>query len=461
MVWGILLTSALFIFQVADGLQLKGSDDALNVSAAVPPAVDEAHADPLKLVEQTRDPRALLEEVSIVTSASATEVSSEMLTAVQHMGENCWDPCKAASGFCDWCGERKACCRKGWPNSPTECRGITSYFTDVHECVTPVNPTVRRIEQNAKVEQPGRQPSIFVSVFSRLNATDRRHLIRDMWMRAVGNSGNVTVRFALCERNLANETLLEELKEENKEHGDLAFLDCDEGYGEGLLTKKVLASLKEYKSKHWNREMFMKVDDDTFVAWSKLSSLLVRRGHTDVYMGVPIDKALPCRETSFRWYEPYETWSEDYFPRAMAGGSGYVLGRTLVRKILGGLGEEHMLWNEDRAVGVWVDKMVRDGMPVSYVAIKGVDGFWAWNWRNPKENWATWAEYPHVVHHGLSPQTIACLSLAEMEAMEADPHKRIDDCFEPEVGVIHEPLKCAELTREKLMAEKRNEASGI
>merc|ERR1740121_3445340 len=34
----------------------------------------------------------------------------ETLMSVNH-DRNCWDACHGKSGFCDWCGTGKACCR--------------------------------------------------------------------------------------------------------------------------------------------------------------------------------------------------------------------------------------------------------------------------------------------------------------------------------------------------------------
>lgn len=280
-------------------------------------------------------------------------------------------------------------------------------------------------------------PSVFVTVFSRRAAVMRRSFIRDMWMRAAGTSGNVTVKFTLCD---GDDDWSTPIDYEHKIHGDILVLQCEEGYGKGLLTKKVLASMRFFIQLERPPTLFMKIDDDTFVSWYYLANFLVTYGHEQAYMGIPIGEAQPCRNETYQWYEPYDTWSEPVFPEAMAGGSGYVLGRTLVREILEqNIGEQHVLWNEDRAVGVWISMLRKAGINAEHVAIPGADGFWAWDWKQPKKNWNYWAEYPHLVHHGLHAETIACLSQAEMAG---DPWRPLRGCFDAEVGETHQVLSC-------------------
>lgn len=286
---------------------------------------------------------------------------------------------------------------------------------------------------------PRHQPSVFVAVFSRRPAMSRRQVIRDMWMRAVGSTGNVTVKYVVCD---ASDEYQERLEFEDKVHGDMLFLECSEGYGQGLLTWKVLAAMTAYRSSIPEHDLFMKVDDDTFVAWHHFSSFLMNKGHRKAYIGIPIGQGQPCRNPAYRWYEPYETFNETLFPEAMAGGSGYILGRDLVEDILDkGIGRDNILWNEDRAVGVWVNRLSKIDVPVEYVAVPGIDGFWGWDWRRPSMNWRNWGEYPHLVHHGLEAETIACLAQADASD---DPWQPISHCFSAEEGQERQQLTCTQ-----------------
>eukprot|EP00913_Durusdinium_trenchii_P028761 g26973.t1 len=114
-----------------------------------------------------------------------------------------------------------------------------------------------------------------------------RSLIRGMW----GAMSCGRAQFAICGGADAPEM---SLLHEQTTFGDLLLLDCEEGYGEGLLVKKVLAALEvfliEVRAQKGRQPMlFMKVDDDSFVAWShlcpKIESLDDPTGL--LYMGMP------------------------------------------------------------------------------------------------------------------------------------------------------------------------------
>lgn len=300
------------------------------------------------------------------------------------------------------------------------------------------------------VPKLAQQPSMFVAVFSRRSGGKRRHFVRSLWADIQRrSSGNVTFRFVLC--RAPGDGVWPRLFAENKTYGDLKVLPCGEGYDQGLLTEKVLASMWAYKEEFFDREFFMKIDDDAFLSWQKYSHFLDTHGTPLSYIGVPIGQSIPCRNSSYRWYEPYETFPQALFPRSMAGGAGYVLGKRLVQEILeSGVGEANVLYNEDRAVGVWVSKLAQDGLQVLYQNILGIDGWWGWDWKNPLQNWQRWGDYPYLVHHGLHATTISCLARMDSAGrMDGD----ISRCFLNEVGITHEPLKCAEETAQKLVPQ--------
>jgi len=51
-------------------------------------------------------------------------------------GKDCWYECGKKSGYCNWCGAGKACCRDGWSANSAECTGAVGYTTTSnHECV--------------------------------------------------------------------------------------------------------------------------------------------------------------------------------------------------------------------------------------------------------------------------------------------------------------------------------------
>lgn len=56
-----------------------------------------------------------------------------------HRGENCWENCENMAGYCDWCGEGNACCRRGHAGDPAECEGVVFTSGKHHECVIALN----------------------------------------------------------------------------------------------------------------------------------------------------------------------------------------------------------------------------------------------------------------------------------------------------------------------------------
>eukprot|EP00440_Ansanella_granifera_P068673 gb/GFBE01074492.1/.p1 GENE.gb/GFBE01074492.1/~~gb/GFBE01074492.1/.p1 ORF type:complete len:1232 (+),score=158.31 gb/GFBE01074492.1/:1-3696(+) len=74
--------------------------------------------------------------------------------AQQHRGQDCWEPCNKKSGYCGWCGESMACCRKGAQNDPFECFGVTEFSRDDrHVCVEPVSLAVATRAQSPQLMQ--------------------------------------------------------------------------------------------------------------------------------------------------------------------------------------------------------------------------------------------------------------------------------------------------------------------
>jgi len=218
------------------------------------------------------------------------------------------------------------------------------------------------------------------------------------------------------------------------------------------LTLKVLASMKHFWS-NGPSDYFMKVDDDTFISWNRYVPQLIAKGNGYVYMGIPIGEGVPCRDENFQWYEPFSTYKKELFPKGMSGGSGYTIGKSNVDMVLhSGIGESHVLYNEDRAVGVWMDTISRSGTKVDYEGIEGIDGFWAWDTAKPMEQWKTWGDMKYTLFHGLEGATIGCLAKASELDNKDEP---IDQCFKPEVGKVYEELQCAALNTGAQADEKR------
>merc|ERR1719265_125246 len=197
------------------------------------------------------------------------------------------------------------------------------------------------------------QPSIFIAVFSLRESDTRRGLIRDMWNRAVGFSGNVTMKFTLCE---AADDLEYKVQAEHNAHGDIMQLPCQEGEGEAKRTHKLLAAMAAYRNSLPIRDFFMKIDDDTFVAWHRLATFLNNHaGNLVTYAGIPLESTAVCRTPSSKLYEPPEIFPGEAYPRTMSTEAGTVVGGTLVKFILDrNIGTNNMLHVEERALAVWV-----------------------------------------------------------------------------------------------------------
>lgn len=76
----------------------------------------------------------LLNELETASKANSSWLSLRH-KALEHVGEDCMPSCKKA-GFCNWCGQGNACCKKDGDGSPDECKGVmTDFKTDKHECV--------------------------------------------------------------------------------------------------------------------------------------------------------------------------------------------------------------------------------------------------------------------------------------------------------------------------------------
>lgn len=286
------------------------------------------------------------------------------------------------------------------------------------------------------VAEAKRRTSLFAAVFSSRKDLDRRKAAREVWSTATRRARalRVSYRFILCD---APDGLEAELEAEDVINGDLLVLACDEGYNGGRLSQKVLTSMQTYlHSFSGDHGLFMKVDDDAFLAWTRLGTFIAQHAGPLVYMGVPLKRNKPCRNESSRWYESYETYPHDNFPNSMAGGTGYTLGSELVRFIVeSGLANENLLNNEDRGTGLWVDRVKQDlGIQPQFISIPGTDWWdWQWGWSEAKRATLTWAGYEPMTHHGLSAQEVRCLAAAE-DAQ--NPQEPIAGCFPKDPTVL-------------------------
>uniref|UniRef100_A0A7S0B069 Uncharacterized protein n=1 Tax=Pyrodinium bahamense TaxID=73915 RepID=A0A7S0B069_9DINO len=56
--------------------------------------------------------------------------------ALLHEGEDCWGRCDGGnSGYCSWCGQGHACCKRGFDGDPLECQRAIGFTSEHHQCV--------------------------------------------------------------------------------------------------------------------------------------------------------------------------------------------------------------------------------------------------------------------------------------------------------------------------------------
>lgn len=298
-------------------------------------------------------------------------------------------------------------------------------------------------------------PPMFVVVMSKRDSLEKRDKIRDMWQHASEDwGGNVEARFGICSRIPSDEnSSVEQLvRKEEKQFNDLLLMDCDEGYLGGLLTLKTMAAMTAYLTKPRNNTLFMKTDDDTFAALPRLCQYISdsagnaygRLKHS--YIGVFAEdgeriekKTPPCRDPESDWFEPWDNFNREYWPVCAKGGPGYILSQKLVYDIMkDGIAAANVLNNEDKAVGVWVDKLAQHyPYKIEYMNLPGTDGYIQYH--DNIKTYGAWDYYPYVLHHHLDGAEIKCLHSLQTKG---DLEARIDDCF-----TVHKAVQGPKATR--------------
>eukprot|EP00928_Gymnodinium_smaydae_P018536 TRINITY_DN17057_c0_g1_i1.p1 TRINITY_DN17057_c0_g1~~TRINITY_DN17057_c0_g1_i1.p1 ORF type:complete len:944 (-),score=120.94 TRINITY_DN17057_c0_g1_i1:207-3038(-) len=270
---------------------------------------------------------------------------------------------------------------------------------------------------------------VFVAIFSARNNSERRKHSREMLKTT--QSGQVVPKFVLCS---ANDAFSAGIQSEIAAENDIMLLECEEGYSRTLLTKKLVASLKAFLVDYSKLSFFMKTDDDTFISWSRLlQALKSERDSKNLYLGIRSPSGMPVnRDPLSLWYQPPDTYSRDTYPEYMEGGTGYVISRQLVQKIISSsIVESSILSNEDQALGVWIDKLKRhEDVQVNFKDVPGTDGY------RPEHDvcYGKWKNYPYTLHHKLHGEAIACL--ANLESAN-EPEASIDSCFADCVDVTN------------------------
>lgn len=272
--------------------------------------------------------------------------------------------------------------------------------------------------------------SLFVSVFSARANKERRFLFRELWRSRQDEMKDKSVlRFALCQPDSQESmSVKKDIMTEQRTFDDLAIMDCEEGQERGKMALKAALAMHEYRHGNYNHSLFMHVEDDTFVAWNRLWTVL--SGFKDmqlVYMGQEVPEGKPVnRDSQSNWYQSPEIYAKDSYPQYMKK-ECYILGKDLVVHLVdSNVIQENPLTNHDQALGVWVDLLKNQGTPVSALVVdppsKNADGL-------PIPYSAcgdTWSHYPFIWQHGISPQDMQCLSKWDVQD---DMSQVIDSCL--------------------------------
>jgi len=264
---------------------------------------------------------------------------------------------------------------------------------------------------------PIKKTQMLMAVFTGADFVDRRQAVRGVWnspRNSIQDTDGLLRKFVVC----SNSHVLEHLRREADNYKDILFLECEEGYTKAYLTKKTASLMKYFVDNFSEGSILFKTDDDTYVDERKLLKKAATKFQISdhyVFAGLIYGVTRPIRNQSDPWYEPLSVWDEDY-PPSMAGGPGYLLSYNLAQEILEQkLPERYCLYNEDRAVGVWV-KEIQKRVHVNWIPMSATDGynldlckFMQFKFKHG------WKSYPFIMQHHLSPDHITCFSYQELE----------------------------------------------
>eukprot|EP00928_Gymnodinium_smaydae_P082768 TRINITY_DN66065_c0_g1_i1.p1 TRINITY_DN66065_c0_g1~~TRINITY_DN66065_c0_g1_i1.p1 ORF type:complete len:310 (-),score=33.41 TRINITY_DN66065_c0_g1_i1:62-991(-) len=252
-------------------------------------------------------------------------------------------------------------------------------------------------------------PPLFVSVLSKRSHLARRAAVREAWSRANFGSGH-TLRFGIC-FNDDNSGL--SIKDEARLHNDLVFIRCEEGIGDGRLTRKTLAMMQHYLGRYSaSSQLYMQIDDDTFVPWKRfrkhIKAMQIPSAQMPyLYLGAATpERRMVDKDPSSPRFQPDTVYDAETYPIYMENGA-FIVGKSVVQSFFKNKkAPSRILANADEAVGVWVDMVKETGVDVHFAKIPGA--------RHPGTSVemcsSTWGNFPFLLYHGIDIDDLACLS---------------------------------------------------
>ncbi|XP_014774687.1 probable serine/threonine-protein kinase ifkA [Octopus bimaculoides] len=159
---------------------------------------------------------------------------------------------------------------------------------------------------------------------------ESRNAIRKTW-GAISqvSSSNVRVVFLLGKSNNPHENTLAE--HEYWLNQDIVQIDFVDAYAN--LTYKTLSGLHWVNTFCSNAKYVMKTDDDMYVNTPLITKMLLASPKSRFLGGYCWGVSTPHRDSSSKWYVPYEMYPSATFP-PMCSGTGYIMSQDLVKNII-------------------------------------------------------------------------------------------------------------------------------
>jgi len=218
--------------------------------------------------------------------------------------------------------------------------------------------------------------TVLIVVCSAVENIDRRNAIRSTW----GDTGRLTAAgvslvflVARTDPGRSPPGIERRVAAEYRHQGDVVQADFIDDYVN--LTAKTVAALRWAARACPRVSYVMKSDDDVYVNLAALTRRLEAERTTQIstfnlddaaarafIMGQVVDSARPVRDRRSRWYTPTSIYPAEFYP-PYTSGTGYVLGASVVRRLVAlvdaKLSVFRPFWLED----VYVTGMLATGLP--------------------------------------------------------------------------------------------------